>query len=124
MARSGTTPLDPRVVPDVTSGFRASPSASGRACRWRGHGEGPPLMFASDDPVVLRVLELARRRVGLDVAWVSELAGGRQAYRGVEGDARRFGIVAGASTAVDGRICDSAGETLLTATVRAGVGVP
>jgi EAL domain-containing protein (putative c-di-GMP-specific phosphodiesterase class I) len=39
-----------------------------------------------------RAVELARRHLGLDVAYVAELTGGRQVYRAVAGDAASFKI--------------------------------
>jgi EAL domain-containing protein (putative c-di-GMP-specific phosphodiesterase class I) len=39
-----------------------------------------------------RAVELARRHLGLDIAYVAELTGGRQVYRAVAGDAASFKI--------------------------------
>src|SRR5947207_11953865 len=42
--------------------------------------------------LVLRVLELARNQLLLDVAWLSELVGDRLVMRAVTGDAESFGL--------------------------------
>ena len=39
-----------------------------------------------------RVVELAHRHLGLDVAYVAELTGGRQVYRAIAGDSASFNI--------------------------------
>lgn len=47
------------------------------------------------DPNIERVLALARRHLQMDVSFFSEFSGGKQIYRGVDGQADSFGIALG-----------------------------
>lgn len=51
--------------------------------------------LAGIERIFTRVLELARRQLGMDIAWVSESTEGQQALREVVGDTESFGVHAG-----------------------------
>jgi EAL domain-containing protein (putative c-di-GMP-specific phosphodiesterase class I) len=52
-----------------------------------------------------RAVELAHRHLGLDVAYVAELTGGRQVYRAVAGDAASFKILLDQGPPVEATYC-------------------
>lgn len=52
------------------------------------------LAGAADDPIG-RIIELARRHLGMDVVYVAEFRGGKQVHRALDGDAQSFGLVVG-----------------------------
>jgi len=51
------------------------------------------------------LLEIAREHLGMDIAWLSELAGDELTFRAVDGDAESFGFSAGFRARVDDQIC-------------------
>lgn len=53
------------------------------------------LMNSKGDDKIDRVLDLVRRHLQMDVSYVSEFAGSKQIYRGVDGDADSFRIALG-----------------------------
>src|SRR4051812_17935136 len=54
---------------------------------------------------IQRVLELARRHLQMDLAYLAEFTDGRQVYRGLAGDAASFGSVLGDGPALDRTYC-------------------
>ena len=54
---------------------------------------------------VERVLIAARETLGMDVAFVSEFADGKQIYRFLDGDATYFGLREGEGMPLDGTFC-------------------
>ena len=54
---------------------------------------------------VARVLELARRHLGMDVAYLAEFTGGKQVYRALDGDATSFGWTLHDGPALSGTYC-------------------
>lgn len=52
-----------------------------------------------------RSMELARRHLGMDVAYLAEFAGGRQVYRALSGDATSFGMEIGSGPTLDTTYC-------------------
>lgn len=56
------------------------------------------------DPIG-RVLALARRHLGMEVAFLAEFTGGRQLYRGLDGDAASFGMRVGEGPELAGTYC-------------------
>jgi PAS domain S-box-containing protein len=56
-------------------------------------------------PRVQRILELARTRLGLDVAFLGELAGSELVFRGLAGEAESFGLSPGATLPAADSLC-------------------
>lgn len=56
-------------------------------------------------PRVARVMELARRHLRMDVAFISEIDNGKQNYRAVHGDAESFGLQVGGADAAETTYC-------------------
>lgn len=54
---------------------------------------------------VQQVLAAAREFLDMDVAYVSEFTGGRQVFRGIEGDAPSFGMEVGGGDPLEGSYC-------------------
>lgn len=54
---------------------------------------------------VERVMELARRHLRMDVAFISEISHGRQNYRAVQGDAEPFGLAVGGADPAEATYC-------------------
>ncbi len=52
-----------------------------------------------------RMLEAAREQLGMEVAFVSEFAGGQQVYRRVAGDADSFGFEEDTGIPLEGTFC-------------------
>jgi EAL domain-containing protein (putative c-di-GMP-specific phosphodiesterase class I) len=52
------------------------------------------------------VMELARRHLRMDVAFISEISQGRQNYRAVQGDAQPFGLLVGGADPADTTYCN------------------
>lgn len=50
------------------------------------------LAYHRSSDLVERVLATAREQLGMEVAFVSEFAGGRTVFRSLEGDAESFGL--------------------------------
>jgi EAL domain-containing protein (putative c-di-GMP-specific phosphodiesterase class I) len=81
-------------------------------------GEGAALSPAANVPAaapvtqplagerVERVMELARRHLKMDVAFISEIADGRQNYRAVQGAADAFGLVVGGADPAESTYCN------------------
>ncbi len=57
------------------------------------------------DDLTGRLLELARSRTGMDLAWVSRFHDGRQVFERLVGDSDRFGLVAGDSAPLTDSFC-------------------
>jgi EAL domain-containing protein (putative c-di-GMP-specific phosphodiesterase class I) len=55
---------------------------------------------------VRRVMELARRHLGMQVAFVAEIAGGEQCYRALHGDAASFGLRVGGADRLETTYCN------------------
>lgn len=55
---------------------------------------------------VERVMELARRHLKMDVAFISEIAQGQQNYRAVQGNAEPFGLAVGGADPADATYCN------------------
>lgn len=69
-----------------------------------------------DDPIG-RALELARQHLGMDVAFLAEFTGGRQLYRGLDGDSASFGMTLGDGPELAGTYCRRMTEGALSNTV-------
>lgn len=57
-------------------------------------------------PRVERVMELARRHLRMEVAFISQLHEGKQNYRAVHGDAASFGLRVGGADAIETTYCN------------------
>jgi GAF domain-containing protein len=60
---------------------------------------------AAGEGTVEQLLELARRHLEMDVAFVSQVTDGRQVYRAVDGDRESFGIRPGDGPVLEETIC-------------------
>jgi GAF domain-containing protein len=60
---------------------------------------------AAGEGTVEQLLELARRHLEMDVAFVSQFTDGRQVYRAVDGDRESFGIRPGDGPVLEETIC-------------------
>lgn len=54
-----------------------------------------------DDESINRILNFARRHLGMDMAWISHVADGAQIVEALDGGGRDFGVVVGAANACD-----------------------
>jgi EAL domain-containing protein (putative c-di-GMP-specific phosphodiesterase class I) len=79
-------------------------------------GLQPPGPAVSSSPIRLdesavrefeHVLKMARSRLDMDVAWVSESAGALQIIRAIDGDGGSFGVAEGSSAPVEGSYSSS-----------------
>jgi EAL domain-containing protein (putative c-di-GMP-specific phosphodiesterase class I) len=84
-------------------GFSTNESVSWRINAACSHRRGRHLLVRrllaeltadADDPVG-RVIELARRHLGMDVVYVAEFRGGKQVHRALGGDAQSFDLILG-----------------------------
>ena len=65
----------------------------------------PGGLSATDLATVERCLEIARRELGMEAAFLGEFSGGREVFRAVDGDAARFDIAQGTSADLGGSFC-------------------
>src|SRR5439155_3910845 len=55
--------------------------------------------------IVEQTLRSARELLGMDIAWIAELAGGKKVFRALDGDGASFGLAEGDEMPADTSYC-------------------